>query len=195
MLKTHDHMCWYIRWLSRLLVQDPSWRSEHISEQPVIRRACSSFTTKSSPPAPTSSAPVWHIFSGGAYRSALWSPQHISYRGLCSGGGGGSLWFYEFYVHCEKSTVVYGFMCFVVLVFPMLWFVYVCCVCVCVVYVSVCICRQVCHYKACHHAASTHGWPWPPVKVKFRLSRCHNLFVIIIIINIQYIYIYIYIYI
>ena len=28
------------------------------------------------------------IFWGGAYKSALWSPQNMSYRGLCSGGGG-----------------------------------------------------------------------------------------------------------
>ena len=47
-------------------------------------------TTIISPPTPTITAPVWHIFWGGTYRSALRSPQHISYRGLCSGGGGGN---------------------------------------------------------------------------------------------------------
>ena len=44
-----------------------------------------------SPPNPTITALVWHIFLSGTYRSALWSLQSISYRGLCSGGGGGNL--------------------------------------------------------------------------------------------------------
>ena len=30
------------------------------------------------------------IFCGGAYKSASWSHRYISYRGLCSGGGGGN---------------------------------------------------------------------------------------------------------
>ena len=42
------------------------------------------------PPTPTITAPVRHIFWGGTCRSASWSPQHIPYRGLCSGAGGGN---------------------------------------------------------------------------------------------------------
>ena len=45
-------------------------------------------TTIESPPTPTIMAPVWHTFWGGTYESALRSPHHISYRVLCSGGGG-----------------------------------------------------------------------------------------------------------
>ena len=45
-------------------------------------------TTIISPPTHTIATPVRHIFSGGAYRSALWGPHHISFRGLRSGGGG-----------------------------------------------------------------------------------------------------------
>ena len=43
-------------------------------------------TTIISPPTPTIMTPAWHIFWGGTHRSALWSPQHISPRGLCSWG-------------------------------------------------------------------------------------------------------------
>ena len=48
-------------------------------------------TTRISPPTPTITAPpVWHIFCGGTHRLALWGPQNISCRKLCSGGGGGN---------------------------------------------------------------------------------------------------------
>ena len=49
-----------------------------------------SFSTIISPPTPTITAPVWHIFWGWTCRSALCSPHNISYRGLRSGGGGGN---------------------------------------------------------------------------------------------------------
>ena len=53
-----------------------------------------SLTTIISSPTPTITAPVWHMFWGGTYKSALRSPQHMmSYRGLCSGGGGGHFGF------------------------------------------------------------------------------------------------------
>ena len=51
------------------------------------------YTTNISPPTPTITAPVWHIFLGGTYKTALWSPNNISYSGLCSGGGGWKFWF------------------------------------------------------------------------------------------------------
>ena len=41
-------------------------------------------------PTPTIAALVWHIFLGSTKKSALRRPQHISYMGLCSGGGGGN---------------------------------------------------------------------------------------------------------
>ena len=52
---------------------------------------CPCLTTNKSPPTPTITAPVWHIFQGCTYRTALWSPQNMSYGWLCSGGGGGNV--------------------------------------------------------------------------------------------------------
>ena len=57
------------------------------------------FTTIISPPTSTITAPVWHIFWGGTCKTALWSPQDMSYRGLCSGGGGAIVGFSG--MHCS----------------------------------------------------------------------------------------------
>ena len=60
-------------------------------------------TTIISPPTPTITAPIWHIVWGGTYESASWSPQHVSYRGLCRGGGAGDFgsqyYYYYYYYH------------------------------------------------------------------------------------------------
>ena len=42
------------------------------------------------PHPPPLSRPRYDIFSWAVHRSALWSPQNISYRDFCGGGGGGN---------------------------------------------------------------------------------------------------------
>ena len=60
-----------------------------------------------SPPTHTITAPIWHILSGGTCCFALRSSQNMSYRGLCSGGGGANSGshIYSVYVICILCLV------------------------------------------------------------------------------------------